>query len=186
MWVIVNGGSVSKRGGEEEKVEKEGGEGGGEDDGEREGEGDVAGDEETEEFEQFEEFEECELFEWLLEWLWELEWFKFWEAVDFFFLLEREFLEPLVAGGRRDEEVEVEAEVEEEKVEEGIGEEGGEGGRLKLSFLTLRKHEAIMSHTGPPWRIQSFCWHSLQQYLATWHRVHARVPNPLSHTQHKG
>lgn len=33
--------------------------------------------------------------------------------------------------------------------EEGEGEEGGEGGRLKVSFLTRRKQDAIKSHTGP-------------------------------------
>jgi hypothetical protein len=76
------------------------------------------------------------------------------------------------------------AEVDEE--EEGGAGRRGDDGRLNVSCLTRRRQEAIRSHTGPPWRIQSFWRHSLEQYFATWHRVHARVPKPLSHTQHRG
>lgn len=86
-------------------------------------------------------------------------------------------------------EVETGVDVEElEGVEEVMGGVGrrGEEGRLKVSCLTRRRHEAMRSHTGPPWRIQSFCKHSLEQYFATWHRVHASVPKPLSHTQQRG
>lgn len=101
---------------------------------------------------------------------------------------------------RGDDDGEMERGVEEELVDELL-EEGGEArmvtfeeegigvgwlGRLKVSCFTRRKAVAMRSQTGPPCRIQSCCRHSLEQYFATRHLLHDKVPNPLSQAQHNG